>query len=92
MIVVPLHAHFRPEHLAHVEREMLRRGPPRLRGFFDCATGLWFAREGTHRLRAAERLGLAPIMVNIRWWRSAQALTNARFAAGRRRHCFTDRR
>jgi hypothetical protein len=83
LVVVPLHAHFRPEHLRVVIATMLRRGPPILRGYFDGETGAWFMLEGTHRLRAAKAIGIVPVLVSIPWWRSRQALVNARFARSR---------
>lgn len=45
------------------------------------ASDLRTAMEGTHRLRAAWILGLAPVLVRVAWWRSAAALERARFAA-----------
>ncbi len=81
MIISPLHRHFSPEHLAHVIGEMRRRGSPVIRAHFDASSGAWLAREGTHRLRAAFLLGLAPALVPIAWWRGRPALERARFAA-----------
>lgn len=81
LIVCPLHWYFRPAHLADVEAEMVRRGPPHLRGYLDRETGVFLLREGTHRVRAAHRLGLAPTLVAGPWWRSRQRLQNARVAA-----------
>lgn len=87
-VVTPLHAYYRPAHLEHVIAEMRRRGAPRIRAHFDGAT--WFAREGTHRLRAAKALGLAPILVPVRWWRSRAALERAQFAAVEYGHVFPE--
>jgi hypothetical protein len=81
VVVAPLHRHFTPAHLDDVARTMLSLGPPRIHAYLDAVTGAWFAREGTHRLRAAIALGFAPIMVPVRWWRSASALARARCAA-----------
>lgn len=85
-IVNPLHEHFRPAHLEHVIGEMRRRGAPRLRAFFDGE--VWHCQEGTHRLRAAKALGVAPIMVPVPWRRTAAALERARYAAIRCGHVF----
>ncbi len=63
--VVPLHEHYDPVRLEAVKQEMLRRGPPRLRGYFDPVSETWFMREGTHRLRAAKALGIVPVLVPI---------------------------
>lgn len=60
---------------------MHQLGAPSLRAFWDAPYGVWFAYEGTHRLRAAFLLGLMPTLIPIAWWRSAAALTRARFAA-----------
>lgn len=86
ILVTPLHAHFRQTHLDHVVGEMRRRGPPVLRAYFDGQ--VWFAREGTHRLRAAKFLGIAPILRSIPWWRSRASLERARFAANLNAHEF----
>lgn len=87
-VVCPLHEHYDPEHLEHVVSEMTRRGPPRIRASLDPVTGAWFAAEGTHRLRAAKRLGLAPVMVPVPWRRGRKALEAARHAAAIRGHVF----
>ena len=87
-IVTPPHHHYSRRHLAAVVEAMLQLGPPRIRAFFDPATGAWFAREGTHRLRAARLLGVAPVLIPIPWWRSRAALVRARFAACLRGHEF----
>jgi hypothetical protein len=84
VIVCPLHWYFSPTHLAEAEAEMLRRGPPTLRGHLDAVTGAFLLCEGTHRIRAAHRLGIAPALVCVPWWRTSQALANARVAAERR--------
>lgn len=59
--VVPLHAYFRPEHLRRVIEQMTILGPPVLRAKWH--GGRWYAREGTHRLRAAQALGLVPVFL-----------------------------
>lgn len=87
-IVTPLHAHFSPAHLADVIQAMRKLGPPRIRAHHDASSGAWLALEGTHRLRAALVLGLAPVMVPVRWPRSQMALERARFAAVERGHVF----
>lgn len=84
MLVCPLHWYFNPGHLAEVEAEMLRRGPPRLRGHLDAETGVFLLVEGTHRIRAAHRLGLAPVLIDGPWWRARDRLVGARIAARRR--------
>lgn len=86
MLVNPLHAHYRRTHLEHVIGEMKQRGPPVLRAYYDGE--VWHAREGTHRLRAAMALGLAPILKPVAWWRGRASLERARFAACLNAHAF----
>ena len=88
VIVAPLHWYYTPSHLEHVIEEMRRRGAPRLRAYHDNETGVWFAREGTHRLRAALALNLIPVLKPIEWWRGRQSLERARYAAIRNGHVF----
>jgi hypothetical protein len=45
-------------------------------------------REGTHRLRAAKALGLAPVIVPVPWRKTRAALERAGFAAIQRGHVF----
>jgi hypothetical protein len=86
VFVNPLHHYYRPEHLAHVIAEMNHRGPPVLRAHFDGE--MWHASEGTHRLRAAKILGLAPVLVPVPWRRTQAALQRARAGASRAAHVF----
>ena len=88
MIVCPLHAHYSSAHLERVAAEMRRLGAPAIRAHYDAAYGVWLAQEGTHRLRAALLLGLAPVMIPVQWPRSRRALERARFAAIRNAHVF----
>lgn len=88
VIVTPLHEHYSSAHLNHVIEQMRRLGPPKIRAYFDPVSGAWMAQEGTHRLRAAKRLGIPPVMVPVRWPRSRKALRRARFAASLRGHAF----
>lgn len=86
VVVNPLHHYFRPAHLEHVIGEMRRRGAPVLRAYFDGE--IWHAREGTHRLRAAKALGIAPILVPVPWPKSRSSLARARFSAPLTAHLF----
>lgn len=85
-LVNPLHHYYSEDHLRHVISEMRRRESPVLRGFFDGE--VWHMREGTHRLRAAKALGIAPTLVHVPWWRSKAALERARYGAILRAHEF----
>lgn len=89
-IVCPLHHYYRPDHLETVVDRMRALGPPTLRGYRDPETGAWLMREGTHRLRAALRLGLAPRLLPIPWWRTRASLERARWAARKRGHRFPE--
>lgn len=86
--VNPPHGYHRPEHLEHVIAVMRTRGAPVLRASWDEAGGVWHAHEGTHRLRAAKALGLAPVLVPVPWRRGAAGKVRARFAAARHGHTF----
>ena len=88
VVVTPLHWYYSESHLLDVVAAMRELGPPRIRAFLDLESGAWLAREGTHRLRAALLLELAPVLVPIRWWRTRSALERARFAALERGHVF----
>jgi hypothetical protein len=88
MVVNPLHGYFRQDHLDHVVVEMRRRGAPKIRAFYDAEVGVWHAREGTHRLRAAAVLGLLPELVSVPWNKTRAALYRARIAADRHAHVF----
>lgn len=81
IVVAPLHRYYSPRHHWHVAAQMRRLGAPRLRGYHDEATGCWLLAEGTHRIRAAYHLGLAPVLIPVPWWRSAASLERERFAA-----------
>lgn len=84
--VCPLHWYFDAVRLEHVMREMESRGAPTLRGHI-VDDALVLLAEGTHRIRAAHALGLAPVIVCVPWWRSSDALERARHCA--RRHGLT---
>lgn len=88
VIVTPLHRYFSEARLVEVIDVMRDLGPPRIRAYLDRTTGAWLALEGTHRLRAALHLGLTPVMISVKWPRSARALERARFAAIDRGHVF----
>ena len=81
MIVCPLHWYWSPTHLDEVKRDMERLGAPRLRGYLDPVSGAFMLREGTHRIRAAQALGIAPTLIHQPWTKTRQALENARMAA-----------
>lgn len=84
MIVCPLHWYWSSAHLEEVKRDMERLGPPRLRGHLDPVSGAFLLREGTHRIRATQSLGIAPVLLHEPWPKSRQALENARVAAATR--------
>jgi hypothetical protein len=89
VIVCPLHFVTNEHRLRSVAAEMHWRGAPKLRGYVDRRLGVVLLSEGTHRINVAAELGLTPTIVPIPWWRSQQALINARFAAFVRGLLFT---
>lgn len=88
VIVTALHHHYSPARLEQVMAEMAHRGGPRVRAYYDAGYRIWFALEGTHRLRAAFLLGTAPVLLSSAWPRSQDALVRARFAASWRGYVF----
>ena len=63
--IVLTHNSYNQSHLEMVKAEMINRGTPTIRGFYNESNGVWLAVEGCHRLRAAYQLGLTPIMRDI---------------------------
>lgn len=64
MDVILMHAHFDEQHLAKVMDEMRTLGAPVIRAVHIDGS-LWVALEGCHRLRAAEKLGLVPVLDEV---------------------------
>lgn len=54
----------------------------------EWAAWVWHMKEGTHRLRAAKALGIAPTLVHVPWWRTKAALERARYGTVLRAHEF----
>ncbi|NLH78490.1 MAG: ParB N-terminal domain-containing protein, partial [Acidobacteria bacterium] len=57
--------HYTPKHLEEVKAIMARRGAPVIRAIWNECHGVWMAIEGCHRIRAAQELGLTPIIKDI---------------------------
>ena len=60
-----LHNQYRQDHLDKVIEEMTTLGAPEIRCIWAECYDLWLAVEGCHRLRAAQKLGLTPIIVDV---------------------------
>ena len=60
-----LHRDFETEKLEEVKAIMAAKGQPTIRAIWSESYGLWLAIEGCHRLRAAQELGLTPIIKDI---------------------------
>ena len=65
MQVALLHKHYNQEHLEQVKAEMVKLGSPTVRAIWSEMYGFWLAVEGSHRLRAAEELGISPKIDDI---------------------------
>jgi hypothetical protein len=50
-------------HLAFIMEEMRKYGTPQIRAIWS--NGMWYAAEGSHRIVAAKRLGLMPVIIDI---------------------------
>jgi len=66
MDVVLMHNHFDAEHLDKVMDKMRTMGAPVIRAVHIDGS-LWVALEGCHRLRAAEKLGLVPVLEEVEY-------------------------
>jgi hypothetical protein len=53
------------EHLEYVAEEMKRLGVPKIRAIWNESKGVWYAAEGSHRIAAAYRSGIVPIIIDI---------------------------
>lgn len=65
MVINLLHKHYNEQHLAEVVNEMKRLGTPTIRAIWSETYGEWMAIEGCHRLRAAQQLGITPIIKDV---------------------------
>ena len=65
MQIALLHKHYNRGQLEQVKREMVELGAPIIRAIWSEMYGLWLAVEGSHRLRAAEELGISPKIDDI---------------------------
>ena len=65
MLIALVHKHYDPVHLAAVIEQMRTLGAPVIRAV-DMG-GYFAALEGCHRLRAAARLGLTPVIEPVEY-------------------------
>lgn len=65
MYITLLHPHYNDQHLEEVKAEMIKRGAPVIRTIWSECHGVWMAIEGCHRIRAAEALGLTPVIKDV---------------------------
>lgn len=65
MEIALFHKHYNEDHLESVKAEMLKLGAPKIRAIWSEAYACWMAVEGCHRLRAADALGVRPIIVDV---------------------------
>lgn len=65
MSIALFHSHFDQEHLDSVKNEMIKMGAPKIRAIWSESYDMWLAVEGCHRIRAAQELGLTPIIIDI---------------------------
>jgi len=64
-IFAPNHVDKKSEHYVSVKKEMLKRGPPQIRAMYN-GCDAWLAIEGSHRIAAAEELGLNIIILEVK--------------------------
>jgi vesicle coat complex subunit len=65
MDIVLYHKHYNQEHLNAVVAQMETLGAPAIRAIWSEMYGAWLAVEGCHRLRAAEVLGMMPVIEDV---------------------------
>ena len=53
------------EHLEYVAEEMKSLGVPKIRAIWNESQCVWYAAEGSHRIAAAYRSGIVPIIIDI---------------------------
>jgi hypothetical protein len=67
MKIALVHQHFDAAHLEAVKEKMLELGAPKIKAVrMDCY-GFWVALEGSHRIRAAKKLGFMPKIEEIEY-------------------------
>ena len=52
-------------YLDYVSKQMEVLGAPKIRAIWSDEYELWFAAEGSHRIAAAHRAGIVPVIVDI---------------------------
>ena len=62
-----VHNHFSAEHLAAVIEQMKTLGAPEIHAVWNACADQWVALEGSHRIRAAKKLGLAPVIIEVEY-------------------------
>ena len=67
MEIVLLHKEYDKKHLDEVIANMKKMGAPTIKAYYDEAEGIYFATEGCHRIRAAKKLGIMPVIDIIDW-------------------------
>ena len=67
MKIALIHTEYRLSHLDKVIQQMKELGPPEIRAVWCEDRGFWAALEGCHRTRAADKLGLTPIIKPIEY-------------------------
>lgn len=67
MRIALIHNHFDQEHLNKVAEEMQTLGAPEIHAVWHPLYEHWVALEGCHRIRAAEKLGLTPEIIEVEY-------------------------
>lgn len=65
MDIILYHNHYDAQHLDEVAAQMQTLGAPAIRAIWSDVYGAWMAVEGCHRVRAAQRLGLTPEIIDV---------------------------
>ena len=65
MKIALVHSHYDTEHLNNVVEEMKTLGAPEIHAVWMECYGHYAALEGYHRVRAAQQLGLTPVIIDV---------------------------
>jgi uncharacterized ParB-like nuclease family protein len=67
MNIALVHSHYDADHLEAVKAEMVTLGAPVIKAVYMECYDLYAALEGCHRIRAAQELGLTPVIKEVEY-------------------------
>ena len=67
MTIALLHDHYTQDHLTEVQAEMVTMGAPEIKAVWMDCYDMWAALEGCHRIRAAHKMRLTPVIIELEY-------------------------